>query len=185
MRQLAKRCRKNAIAFQPSAKLLPPPGGARTREVGRSVMTLPAFWFEPDAKALALVGTGCVCGILYPPPPLPLPLPAPPPPLAYAESGWGPLLPRRCAKEASDCGACGFAAVPPREDELSEIGWRGAEPEAATGAGAALCAETACQAGLRGSRSQWGQWDEMAAAATAHVPAATKHRRCGTAAAKR
>ena len=32
-----------------------PPGGASTREVGRSVSTLPAFWFEPDANAFALV----------------------------------------------------------------------------------------------------------------------------------
>jgi hypothetical protein len=31
-----------------------PPGGARTREVGRSVIKLPQFWLVPDANALAL-----------------------------------------------------------------------------------------------------------------------------------
>ena len=46
--------------------LLLPPGGARTREVGLSVMKLPQFWFVPDANAFALVPAFLIaCGCCW------------------------------------------------------------------------------------------------------------------------
>jgi len=50
--------------FQPSTIDDLPPGAESTREVGRSEMKLPEFWFAPDAQAFALVPcprTGAAC----------------------------------------------------------------------------------------------------------------------------
>lgn len=37
---------------QPKVTELRPPGGARTRDVGRSEIMLPQFWLVPEAQAL-------------------------------------------------------------------------------------------------------------------------------------
>ena len=53
--QLAVTCSVQLAAHphpHPSRSVLPPPGGASTRLVGRSVMKLPTFWLAPLAKAL-------------------------------------------------------------------------------------------------------------------------------------